>query len=233
MERADKQERFNENHCKTLIRNHPTLQNVTLEEATRSLLKFLADELPHLKYIQLINYKEQDGDDNDIPIHFTHVKTLKITKTEDAQHRLVSPANVTFDQLEEINIDLHLTTRQWLDLCVQNQNTLKVLKIRQDLSLSLLLEFEKANLSVVEMEIHLLSLNNYNEGGQWLELNSLIRLIENYRYLEKMTLHVNYYNNNFTRKIFEQLQDQLSSKWITTITEDEQFIYVERITDRL
>lgn len=213
---------FHEEDCKTLIRNHLTLQNVTLEEATPSLLRFLAEELNHLEYLELLNYNEDSSGDTDTPIHFSELKTL-VLRNDYRFSRVELPTNVTFDQLEEIEVDLP-TNFTWLEL-VQNQTTLKVLKIHQDLTLDLLLQLEEANLSVVEIQIYCLNPANFEEGKPWLEMDSLIRLIENYRNLKKMTLHPKY---NATRIMFELLQNRLSTKWITTITEDEQVIYINR-----
>lgn len=213
---------FDADRYEKLIRNNPQIREIIITDATRSVLKSVADGLHHLEYLNIINYKEDENDNDPTAIHFEHLKTLIMNR----ENRVSSPVRLTFDQLEVFSTGTYSTfCTRWLDL-VDTQKTLKVLKVERDLTLA---EFahlaENADLSLVEVQINCPS-TNFNEGEFTPKMDHLVRMINNSQHLQKLILRIGYEN---IKSVLDSLQDRLSTKWNTITTEDEQFIYFERI----
>lgn len=72
--------KFDENSCKQIIENNQQIQNLNFIGATRSLLKFVAENLPQLEHLDLQNYEDVfngNGVNDFNPIRFKHLKSCE------------------------------------------------------------------------------------------------------------------------------------------------------------
>lgn len=218
----EKRGKFDGETCEKFIQNNRQIREITLIDATRNVLKSMADQLPNIDYIKLKNYKEDENDNEPIAIHFRNLKMLII----DRENGVSLPARLTFDQLEVFSTGTYnIFCDRWLHL-VNTQNTLKVLKVERNLVLSDFAQLANVNSSLVEMHIKCPS-TNFNEEELVSKIGHLVHMLDNNQHLQKLVLSIGYENIG---TVLDALQDQLSSNWTTRPTEDEHFIYVERFT---
>lgn len=183
---------------KQFIRNNRQLESLEMTGISPKLLQFIADQLLHLKNLTLSSY---DNVNYDLNIHFEHVHRFKVTTYP-------LPKNISFGQvLEEFEcVVFHDYSDRLVQLIHSHQNTLKILRLMINVENFDILQFVDMNLKEIE-------LNRSKES----EINSVIKLIERSKCLERFDLKINSMDysekKNFFNFAFGLLQNKLANDW--------------------
>lgn len=111
------------------------------------MLRFIAANLPNLKSLQLREYREGDNEDWNFTVHFDSLKKLIVQSGS-----LELPSHITYEQLEEIEIDaLYLESSECRMELIRNQRSLKKLTIKQYLRASDIRMIADADSSLIEI----------------------------------------------------------------------------------
>lgn len=222
-EREEKQ--FDETICRNLIRNNPQIERLTSQYVTRGLLEFIANELPQLNYLRLGYYRE-DAVSNAICFENleTFIQELSMSHT--------MPGLISFGKLHTLRVDGYwseIDDSRWVEV-VRQQNTLKNLDVMGLPTLSDLREFANVrNSSLVSVLMDVFSFT----GQEFVpKMECIIEIIENSEHLNEFMLF-NGRNKKNHRVVLGLLQERLSSKWITTISENKQLVNVVRNTSNI
>lgn len=214
--------RFTEVVAERFFKRNSHIRSLELWKATPKLLKFVADELKDLEYLELHNCNREivdaeanasavqnDGADK-TSIHFDRLKLLKI---EFGSHSF--PEHMSFETLEELHIIClpRQTCREWIKF-VENYNKLRKLYVDHRLTNADIHRLAAANLKLIEI---LFRCDSSVESG------SLVELIKNGE-LQKIQLIMPHMES--MDSVLKDLREELNEEWI--INENELEISIER-----
>lgn len=193
---------------KQLIKNNKQIQSLKLKYVTIDLLKFVANELPHLEYLaihHLDSYEETpQGFDtlSGLRIHFEHMKVFIL----EGFYCLI-PTNATFGRLEEFKMrSSQQCSNSSIRLALTHKNSLKKLHLFVGLNNDQILQL--VNWDLIELGFSCTS---------DLHIGNIIELIEKSRCLEKLDLLIEWKQlNNLT---FDELNKKFSHEWNVSKTD--------------
>lgn len=194
---ANEFQHFNADALITLIQNNEQIENLALKFATPKLLRMIADELPHLKSLRLDYYLEHKVNNLNATIHFEQLKRLELYATQTA---LLS--NLSFGNLEEFETNLY--ARETLEF-IMNEKNLQRLRLNRNMQNCEILDLATAHLNLTEMHI---------QCGYHIEVENIVKLLENSENLREMSLYIPW--NNESETVFEAMQ-QISHRWIISM----------------
>lgn len=147
-----------------LIKSNPQIRIFTLQFATAYLLQIIANELKHLESITLTNYQNRAYDSGIFNFHFEHVRSFKMSGFTSQL-----PSGITFDRLEEFDIDEWNGTdfTEIIKLVIDNKATLKRLRLNIGLFDSDVLAIANADMRLNEISF------KYRESVPFTSLNKL------------------------------------------------------------
>lgn len=218
--------RFTEVKAERFLRGNSHIRSLELWKASPKLLKFVADELKDLKYLELHNCNREIIDaeanasavQNDgavisdkTSIHFDKLKVLKI---EFGSHGF--PEHMSFEALEELYIIClpRQTCQEWIKF-VENYNKLRKLYVDHRLTNADIHRLAAANLKLIEI---VFKCDSNVESG------SLVELIKNGEF-KKIQLIVPHEES--MDAMLKDLQGELNEEWII-INENELEISIQR-----
>lgn len=220
---------LNEDNFKRLIDNNAHIRKLSVYINARSnvlkMLRFIAVNLPSLESLELREYRERDEKDRNVTVHFNSLKKLIVRS-----NYLDLPSKVTYEQLEELEIDALCleNNHRRMDL-IRNQRSLKKLTIKQNLKASDIRMIANSNSSLVEISFMCgcyemrQGMNMSQDEIPYCEcdatVESIVELLENSTHLQR--LHV-YSGWAATNSVFEALQNLSPIEWTVTRETDDQ-----------
>lgn len=186
-----------------LLLENPQIRSLTLHSVTPDFLKFTADNLKNLEFLEIVGYNGLN--DENYHFHFEHMKHFKFAEAYKFSDWW--PTNITFgNELEEIEIDLTgSVVYKAIDFIV-NTSGLKKLQLWRGLNPNPLNEnvisrLASAHLNVTEMY---LKIDGHVQTGQ---INQLIR---NSNELTTLNLYIDY---RLAKPIIAALENEFGREW--------------------
>lgn len=189
---------FQESTAKTLIQNNPQIRSLMLRHATPIFLKFISNELPDLRALELHSFN--DSNEGNLEIVFDKVTVFKM------QHGLQSvPKNVTFHNLEEFQTDgFPKRCSKWFEL-IEHHKSLKRLNVIQRC-------LDDEDISKIASQ----NLTEFSTGfDQNIKDVSILKFIGNSTNLKKIKI-IKYFGNDCRKSfetIYEAMQQKFGSDW--------------------
>lgn len=192
---ADNQDYLTTQTLERIIINHPQMQCLTLKSVKSELLQ-LASELQQLKELVLINY--DDINIGNVSLHFQHLKSFTVKGYIDTM-----PSKFTFGNISEIEvIALTKNTTSLVEMVLKYAMTLQHLHLIVDLNNSEILQLANGLLNVVEMKL---------KCTDDIQIETIIKLIENGKYLLKLDL--DFETKNFSHLVINALKQRFPHQW--------------------
>lgn len=175
---------FLESMTVTLIRRNPQIRSLLLRNPTPKLLSFIANELHSLDSLELHSFDETNYRSDKIT--FNSVRVFKV------QHGFQSaPKSIAFNKIESFITDgFPRKCSKWIEFVKKNQclKTLRVIQRHLD------------NEDVSQLAVANLNLTELSAGfDQNVKNETIVQLIENSKYLEKIEL-IKYVGENLNQK---------------------------------
>lgn len=165
---------FSEDLIKPVFQSNPHLKSVTLRSISPSMLQFVAEQLPNLDSLELVNYQESRLEDDGSHFHFEHLKRFVMIRGAYSV-----PIRITFGNksLVEFETDANPEKcKRWIKL-IENEANLKRVIIRAFLEEE---DFERLANFQSNMEAISVFLDNVEceQIGKFIENNQCLREIQ-------------------------------------------------------
>lgn len=197
---------------KRLITNNPQIRSLTLLSVTPGLLQFVSERLPHLQYLEIGYFSEENVDVTNFRLDFKELKSFILCGTSSVY---TIPSNIIFRDIEELEANaIGRDSARLIEISLKYKKNLEKLRLIVALNNEEILQLANAELNVVEMAF---------TCGKNCDKENVVKLIESCKQLKQFRLHIDPHINhyeNFSQMAFEALQTLLSDEWIITKTEN-------------
>lgn len=195
-----------------IFKKNPQIQSLIYDNIQPKMLKAVADHLPTLGKLEMLNYHKNRNDE--YSYHFEHLKVFKIENKLDASW----PSHLTIgDQLEEFEVYFYQRSEHIIRFIEEHKNLKKLRNHGNNFSNDDILRLAAANLSVTEMRL---------QCDYGVEDETIVHAIKNFKQLQKLHL-LRFTSDEGKLKIFiRKLHEHFANEW--NIENEKENFYLEK-----
>lgn len=188
---------INETDIKRMIELNPQLHSLTLLYCSMNLLQFVSEKLRNLEQLDVAWIITETSDVDNV-INFKNVKILNMKSAHEMFLR-----KVTFDQLQELNVDIFSKSENMWISFIRKQSNLRKLSIERPFLDSYIIKLAENAPNLTEVSFKVESNVTSERISQFIEKNSQLKKIQ----LELVS------SDSLSDELFSDLHKRFKNEW--------------------